>query len=252
MTRKIIEEIHEPAQGRLATYKQFQVGHASYLTFFLFELTTMLLMYLPGALGLFLRGKLYRPFFKQMGRGVVFGTGVTIRNPGRIVLGNQVVIDDYAVLDAKGERPDGGIVLGDRVFISRHAILGCKNGAIRLGSNVSVGPHSTLHSVERSSVSIGDYTVMAAYCYVIGAPNYRTDRTDVPMATQGFEEGRGINIGRDTWLGAYGAVLDGVTIGEGAIIGAKALVRRDIEPFAFATGVPAATRSIRTHRPDAE
>jgi acetyltransferase-like isoleucine patch superfamily enzyme len=245
MTRKIIQELYDSEQGMLRTYKRLRVGDAGWGTFLLFELVTLLLANLQGALGLYLRSRLYRPFFRRIGRGVVFGVGVSIRNPGRICLGDRVVIDDYAVLDAKGNDPDGGIVLGERVFVSRNVILGCKNGAIRLGNDISIGPHSTIHSVERSTVDVGDYTVMAAYCYVIGAPDYKTARTGVPMAEQGFEQGRGIAIGRDTWLGAYAAVLDGARIGDGAVIGAKALVRNDIEPYAVAAGIPATTRRMR-------
>ena len=246
MTGKIIDTLYDPKQGFLAKYKQLRVGGAGWLTFVMFELVTMLFTNLPGAVGLFLRSKLYRPFFKRIGRGVVFGTGVVLRNPGRIQLGDSVVIDDNAVLDAKGESPDGGIVIGDRVFISRNVILGCKDGTIKLGSNISIGPNSTIHSVDDSTVTIGDLTVMAAYCYVIGAPDYKSDRVDVPMAQQGFKEGRGIVIGQDTWLGAYAAVLDGSQIGEGAIIGAKALVTGAVEPYAVAVGIPAATKRYRT------
>jgi len=245
MTRKIIQELHDPGHGMLRTYKQLRVGEAGWVTFFLFELVTMLLANLGGALGLYLRSRLYRPFFRRIGRGVVFGVGVSIRNPGRICLGDRVVIDDNVVLDAKGRDPDGGIVLGDRVFVSRNVILGCKNGAIRLGNDISIGPHSTIHSVDRSTVDVGDYTVIAAYCYLIGAPDYKTGRTDVPMAEQGFEQGRGIAIGRDTWLCACAAVLDGTRIGDGAIVAAKSLVRNDIEPYAVAAGVPATVRRMR-------
>jgi acetyltransferase-like isoleucine patch superfamily enzyme len=252
MTRKIIHELYDPGRGMLRKYKRLRVGDAGWGTFILFELVTMLLANLQGALGLYCRSRLYRPFFRRIGRGVVFGVGVSIRNPGRICLGDHVVIDDYVVLDAKGNNPDGGIILGNRVFVSRNVILGCKNGAIRLGNDISIGPHSTIHSVDRSTVDVGDYTVMAAYCYVIGAPDYKTDRIDVPMAEQGFEPGRGIAIGRDTWLGACATVLDGTRIGDGAVIGAKALVRRDIAPYAVAAGIPATIRRMRAPGAPAE
>ena len=52
-------------------------------------------------------------------------------------------------------------------------------------------------------------------------------------------------VGSDFWVGAWAIVLDGVTVGEGAVIAAGAVVARDVEPFAIVGGVPA--RLIR-HR----
>jgi acetyltransferase-like isoleucine patch superfamily enzyme len=50
-------------------------------------------------------------------------------------------------------------------------------------------------------------------------------------------------IGRDVWIGANAVILGGVTIGEGAVVAAGAVVNQDVEPGAVVAGVPA--RKIR-------
>ena len=61
---------------------------------------------------------------------------------------------------------------------------------------------------------------------------------------------RGIEVDDNVWLGAHVVVADGVTIGRDAIIGAGAVVRDEIPPFAIAAGVPA--RVVRDRRDDLE
>ncbi len=58
--------------------------------------------WVPGALGLFLRSKLYPLILGSVGRNVVFGVNVTLRHPHKIHIGDNVVIDDQCCLDAKG------------------------------------------------------------------------------------------------------------------------------------------------------
>ena len=54
-----------------------------------------------------------------------------------------------------------------------------------------------------------------------------------------FEEFTPVRIGNDVWIGARAIVLDGVTISDGAIVGAGAVVTKDVPPFAVVGGVPA-------------
>ncbi len=58
----------------------------------------------------------------------------------------------------------------------------------------------------------------------------------------------GIVIGNDVWIGYEAVILSGVTIGDGAIIGARAVVTKDVPPYTIVGGVPA--RPIRRRFPD--
>jgi acetyltransferase-like isoleucine patch superfamily enzyme len=55
----------------------------------------------------------------------------------------------------------------------------------------------------------------------------------------GFVEKGLVTIGSDVWIGARAIILDGISIGDGAIIAAGAVVTTDIEPYAVVGGVPA-------------
>ena len=244
MTEKILKQLYTGRQGALGKYRTIQVGKAGNAFLFRFELCMLLFKNLPGLVGLALRRFFYRGLFKSMGRNVIIGAGVTLRNPRQIVLGDNVVIDDYSVLDAKGGEC-AGIEVGHDVFISRNVIVSCKDGGIKIGNNITIGANTIIHSVAESTVSVGDYTMIAANCYVIGTAPYFRDRTDIPMMEQGLEPGKGVVIERDVWLGAGAMISDGSLIREGSIIGALSFVRGEIPAYSIAAGQPATVRRSR-------
>lgn len=189
---------------------------------------------MPGALGIFLRNLFYPLLFKKVGKRVNFGKSVTIRHPHKISIEDDVAIDDYCVLDAKGLENDG-IYIGKNVFIGRGSILSCKNGDIILEKNVNIGFNSEIFS--GSKVTIGENTLIAAYVYIIGG-GHGYSRVDIPITEQ-EKISHGIKIERNCWIGAGVKVFDNVTIGEDTIIGAGAVVSKDIPAFSIAAGIPA-------------
>lgn len=54
-----------------------------------------------------------------------------------------------------------------------------------------------------------------------------------------FQENRPVRLGHDVWIGANSIIVDGVSIGHGAIVAAGAVVTKDVEPYAIVGGVPA-------------
>jgi acetyltransferase-like isoleucine patch superfamily enzyme len=78
--------------------------------------------------------------------------------------------------------------------------------------------------------------LFAGFCYVQSS-NHGI-RKGQPIKDQPHTYGP-IAIGRDVWLAGHVTVLAGVTIGDGAVVGAKAVVTRDIAPFAICAGIPA-------------
>lgn len=65
-----------------------------------------------------------------------------------------------------------------------------------------------------------------------------------------FDELPAVELGNDVWIGARAIILDGIRIGDGAIIGAGAVVTRDIAPYQVCAGVPA--RSVRSRFSEAD
>lgn len=189
---------------------------------------------MPGAIGIFFRNLFYPSLFKKVGKGVSFGKSITIRHPHKISISDNVVVDDYCVLDAKG-LDNNGITLEENIFIGRGSILSCKNGDIILEKNVVVGFNSEIFS--GSKVVIGENTLIAAYVYIIGG-GHAYSKVDIPISEQ-EKPSHGIKVEKNCWIGAGAMVFDNVTIGEDTIIGAGALVSKDIPPFSIAAGMPA-------------
>ena len=115
---------------------------------------------------------------------------------------------------------------------------------MKLSSKVSIGDNSGIGDRCRlqGEVHIGNEVMMAPEVALI-AINHVTDRKDIPMNRQG-EVAKPINIGNDVWLGFRSIILSGVTIGDGAVIGAGAVVTKDIPSYTIVGGVPA--KPIRT------
>ena len=65
------------------------------------------------------------------------------------------------------------------------------------------------------------------------------------MMEQGVYSQGSIVIGDDVWLGAGAVVLDGVRIGKGCIVGAGAVVTKNLPDYAIAVGVPAKVTKMR-------
>jgi acetyltransferase-like isoleucine patch superfamily enzyme len=231
----------EPGSAR-SKYAALVVGRPGLGALLKYELVVLLTQAVPGALGLALRKTCYRWLLGACGRNVVFGQNVVLRHPHRIRIGDDVVIDDNCLLDAKGTT-NAGIEVGSGVFIGRNTILSCKNGDISIEDGANIGFNCELFSASR--VRIGRGALVAAYVYVIGGDHEASDRA-LPVLEQ-RRRSAGIDVGAGAWLGAGAKVLDGVTIGDRAVIGAAAVVRTDVPAGATAVGVPA--RVLQAPRP---
>jgi acetyltransferase-like isoleucine patch superfamily enzyme len=244
---RIQRELGEDSGGRSKRdlYCDLIVGRRGFRALLKYELIVLFCSGMPGALGLWLRSKLYPLLLKRCGRNVTFGANVVLRHPNKIEIGDNVVVDDNCLLDAKG-RDNEGIRLGDGVFLGRNSILSCKNGDIVLEHGVNIGFNSEVFSGSR--VVIGEESLVAAYCYFIGGDHDARD-TGRTVAAQGSTS-RGITVGRNCWFGAAVKVLDGVTIGPDSILGAGAVVTRDIPGGSVAVGVPARVTGTRESGPE--
>ncbi len=108
---------------------------------------------------------------------------------------------------------------------------------------------------EGSTFAMGSYCSVAAGVKVHLGGGHRTDWvTTYPFTVledrlrhiPGHPVTRGnVTIGSDVWLAADCTILSGVTIGHGAVVMNRALVARDVEPYAIVGGVPAQPRGKR-------
>ena len=221
-------------------YQALIVGRPGLAALVRHELVTLTAQALPGALGLALRKVLYPLLLGACGRNVVFGQNVVLRHPHKIRIGDDVVIDDNCLIDAKGDA-NAGVQIGSGVFVGRNTILSCKNGDIVIGTGANIGFNCEVFSASR--VEIGAQTLLAAYCYVIGG-DHRLDDPDRPALEQA-RSSSGVRIGDGVWLGAGVKVLDGVEVGDTAVVGAGAVVRESVPPGGVAVGIPARVVRVR-------
>ncbi len=128
------------------------------------------------------------------------------------------------------------LVMGAASWIAGHALV---RGDVEMGENVSVNPYACLSGKLR----IGNGVRIASHVSIIGF-NHGFDDLETPIYRQPLTS-LGIVIGDDVWIGANAVLLDGVTVGRGAIIAAGAVVAKDVPANAIVGGVPARVVRMR-------
>jgi len=230
----IRERLAEGRYSPLQTYMELTVGKKGIFKFLWYEFVTSFFGPMPGGLGFYLRKNFYPRLFKKVGHGLIIGRNVVIRHPDNIELGDQVTIDDNCLIDARGAGSEG-LVLEDNVIINRNCMIQAKEGPIRLGKRTSIGSNSVIVSL--GGIHIGEAVLTAGGCY-ISAGAYHFEDTGTAVMDQGAYTKGPITIGSKSWLGTCVVVLDGISIGSGAVIGAGSVVTRDVPENSIAVGVP--------------
>lgn len=126
------------------------------------------------------------------------------------------------------------VALGKDCWINRDVII---------GNNVSIGDYSYVNkgAIIASGI-IGKYCSIAAYCQ-IGLDEHPIDKVSTSPFTYDSKNWDNFQnppiIGNDVWIGGNVLVMQGVKIGDGAILAAGAVVTKDVPPYAIVGGVPA-------------
>lgn len=115
------------------------------------------------------------------------------------------------------------------------------NPQLTLEGNVYVGPNVFLGAYQ--PIHIGKDSLIGAYSYIISG-NHRFSDRDTPVRLQGYT-GAPVTIGQDVWMGCRVVVLPGVTIGDGAVIAAGAVVNKNVPAYEVWGGVPAQKIGLR-------
>ena len=132
------------------------------------------------------------------------------------------------------------------MFGSKVAVSGWEN--VYLGNNVVIGSGAMILTT-RAKVILGD-NVMFGPNVTIVTGNHRTDiigRTmySIKDAEKLPENDQDVVFRGDNWVGVNATILKGVTVGEGAVIAAGAVVVKDVPAYAIVAGVPAKVVSMR-------
>ncbi len=139
--------------------------------------------------------------------------------------------------------PGRDIIVGFGCQIAADCVI---HGPVSLGPGVSINHHVSLDG-GAAGIHIGEGTRIAAYS-TLYAFNHGM-AADRPVREQPVTS-RGIHIGRDVWIGARAGIVDGVTIGDHAVVGMGAVVTRDVPPWTIVAGNPARPIGRRPGAPE--
>lgn len=228
-------------QSAFQRYRSLVFHDFSWPKLLRYELLVTFFGPLPGALGLVLRKRLYRSLFRKTGKGVIFGRSLTLNHADRITLGDNVMLDQHSLLDARGAG-DAGVTIGDRVIINRGAAIQAKVGHIRIGNDCSIG--AGVDMVAQGPIILDDNVSVAGKATIAGGRYVVEQEENAPGAKQRFSGGA-IHIKSNTRIGMGAIIQDGVTIGENAIVAPGSVVFEDVPAHTVVWGNPA--RPVR-HR----
>lgn len=117
------------------------------------------------------------------------------------------------------------------------------DGPIVIGDNVKIGNGTIIYASKNGGVTIENNTMIAAQCYIIDCDHGIKAGETIYLQENMVEP---VLIEDGVWLAANVTVLKGSKIGEGAVIGAKSLVKGEIPENAIAVGIPAKVLKYRS------
>jgi len=156
-------------------------------------------------------GSFERSQFAAIGENVVIEQGALVFRPEKISIGSNVYVGHYAILRGY-DRSE--ILIASDTWIGQFAYINGAGG-VEIGSRVGIGPYVKIMTSEHGE-----------------------EGRDVPVLLCDLTFAR-VRIEDETDIGIGAIVMPGVTVGRGAIVGAGAVVTRDVPPFAIVAGVPA-------------
>ncbi len=158
-----------------------------------------------------------------------------LRKAGFAAVGANVLVSEKASIHGAPR-----ITLGDHVRIDDFCVLSAGEDGMRIGSYVHVACQCTL--IGKARIELEDFSNLSGRVAVYSSSDdfSGTGMTN-PMVPLEFRNVTDlpVRIGRHVIIGTGAVILPGVTIGEGAAVGALSLVRASLEPFTIHAGAPA-------------
>nr|WP_174507549.1 acyltransferase [Acinetobacter sp. Marseille-Q1620] len=128
--------------------------------------------------------------------------------------------------------PGRKIIIGDDCFIAADCTL---HGPIEIGNEVAINHHCILDG-GKSGIKIHDQVRIAAYSHLYAFDHGMS--LDQPVYQQAVTS-KGIEIGKDVWIGAHVGIKDGIKIAQHAVVGMNSMVTKDIHEREIVAGNPA-------------
>jgi len=173
----------------------------------------------PGAIGEWLRARLFFKRTQNAAAKIMIGPGVSVRGWDNLHYAENLNVGRGCIF----ETSLGEISIGKNVSFNSGLVLSSNHGRIEIGDDVQIGMNTVMRA--------------AGHCF--------DQSPDIPINQQGHVEGK-IVIGNDVWIGANVTILPTAHIENHCVIGAGAVVSGTIPEGSVAVGVPAkVTRALR-------
>jgi acetyltransferase-like isoleucine patch superfamily enzyme len=171
-----------------------------------------------GVLGLIIKYSFYKIFNYslltlkgvKLGKNITFEGFIEISGGKRVKIGNNVRLGSGVIISAG---IDAEVVIGDNSYIGTHTII-----------------------IANKYIIIGKDCLISPFNYIIDSNHGISPDELIRKQPYDVEP---IVIGNDVWIGIGCAILKGVEIGDGAVIGARAVVTKSVPAYSIAVGVPA-------------
>lgn len=160
--------------------------------------------------------------FAKLGKNVLISRKTSLYGMERMEIGDNVRIDDFALLS-------GRIVIGNHVHIAAYAGLFAGDAGIILDDFSGISSRCVIYAQS------DDYL------------GYALTNPTIPDKYRKIQSGQVI-VGRHVVVGTGSTILPGVTLGEGASVGAMTLVNKDAESFSIYIGIPMRKRADRDRK----
>jgi acetyltransferase-like isoleucine patch superfamily enzyme len=155
----------------------------------------------------------------------------TIKNRN-LKIGNNVKIAKGVVFDTS---MGGTIEVGDNTEILNGCLLMTYGGSIKIGLRTSINPYTIIYG--HGNTTIGNDVLIAGHCMIIPSSHIFSS-LEVDINKQGLTR-KGIIIEDNVWVAHKATILDGVTIENGSIIAAGAVVTDNVLSYTIVGGIPA-------------
>jgi len=175
---------------------------------------------------------------------MMLGKGVQFFNIHKMLWGQYLKMGDHVYISALGRL---GITMGNNVGIGAYSrvvvatTLDQAGEYIAIGNHVGIGEFAYLGGA--GGLSIGNDCIIGQY-FSCHPENHRFTDMSKPIRLQGVTRS-GISIGKNCWIGSKVTVLDGVTLGNGCVVAAGAVVNKSFPDNCIIGGVPAKLLRMR-------